>query len=79
MNICFTGRLELGSRDEAWDLARNAGHIPQRRINHLTDVLVAGVQTAWQTKGGSSEKERTAEWCKLKVITEREFLALCAA
>ena len=82
--IAFTGALSLGRR-EAADLAAQAGCDVLDAVNKHTTLLVVGDQDATRLVGHEkSSKHRKAEHLiakgqPLRILTESDFLALCAA
>jgi len=83
-NIVFTGTLSM-PREEAMQIAVNAGAILKTSVSRKTNYLVIGAQdnNIVGEDGLSSKEERAQELnqsgnANIKMITEEEFLALVA-
>ena len=72
MNICFTGGLEGMTRKKATRLARDAGYSVTNHVSGSTDYLVA----AGKSLTGGSEKMTAAKRLGVKVLSERDFMAM---
>lgn len=84
-NIVFTGTLKM-PRDEAMQLAANAGAKLKSTVSKKTDYLVVGLQDISLVGAtGHSSKERAAEEVNqsgkgnIQIISEDQFLALITA
>lgn len=81
-SIVFTGSLSL-SREDAMQMAVNAGATLKTAVSRKTNYLVVGKQDkSLVGEDGKSTKEETADLLNqsgkadIKVITEKEFIAL---
>ena len=78
-NIVFTGDLSL-SRNDAKQLAANAGCVIQDNVNKHTTILVIGIQDKRKLRGNEkSSKQRKAEkWINkgknIRLMTESDFM-----
>ena len=79
--IAITGSLLFYKRQEAFELIRSRGGIPQENVTKETDYLVVGHYRKHTIIGGKSNKRRLAEryirqGCGIKIIKEEQFLPM---
>ena len=77
-HIAITGSLLFYKRQEAFELIRGLGGIPQENVTRETDYLVVGQNTII---GDKSNKRILAEryirqGCGIKIIREDQFLPM---
>lgn len=84
-SIAFSGELNL-LREEAYQIAVDAGAILKSRVSRKVDYLVLGiVNPMYQDESGLSSKERTARQlinsgeANIEIIDESEFLRLASS
>ena len=79
--LVFTGELDV-PRNQAADLAANAGFKVDQGVTKKTTILVVGTQDAWKLEGGEkSTKHLKAEALSdkgrlIRIVQERDFFAL---
>lgn len=71
-SVCFTGKLNTMTRSQASKLAEDNGYEVKDGVNKGLTYLVTN-----DTESGSS-KNKKAKQLGTKIISEKEFLALCA-
>ena len=79
--IAITGSLMFYKRQEAFELIRSRGGIPQENVTKETDYLVVGHYRKNTIIGGKSNKRLLAEryirqGCGIKIIKEEQFLPM---
>lgn len=81
-NICFTGKLDLLTRQEAMQLVKNLGATPQNGVNKQTNFLILG-DTSYSTnvKNGVTGKMKKAldlqqKGQDIEVLSETVFFDL---
>lgn len=79
--IAITGSLLFYKRQEAFELIRSRGGIPQENVTKETDYLVVGHYRKNTIIGGKSNKRLLAEryirqGCGIKIIKEEQFLPM---
>ena len=70
-SVCFTGALETMTRKEASALAEKNGFTVASGVNKTLTYLVTN------TPDSGSSKNRAAQKFGTKIITEKDFLAMC--
>ena len=80
-HIAITGSLLFYKRQEAFELIRSQGGIPQENVTKETDYLVVGHYRKNTIIGGKSNKRLLAEQyirqgCGIKIIKEEQFLQM---
>lgn len=68
-HIVFTGKMEIGSRDDMEQQARELGAIVQSSVNSKTNYLVCGANVG-------ASKMNKAKACGTEVVTEQNYLAM---
>lgn len=77
LSLVFTGRFEIGNRDDVKQLAYLLGAETPDKLTKNTDYLVIGTQVANNIKSdGLSGKEREAKKWGIKIIDELEFFEM---
>lgn len=80
-HIVITGSLLFYKRQEAFELIRSRGGIPQENVTKETDYLVVGYYRKNTIIGGKSNKRLLAEryirqGCSIRIIREDQFLQM---
>ena len=80
-HIAITGSLLFYKRQEAFELIRDLGGIPQENVTKETDYLVVGHYRKNTIIGEKSNKRILAEryirqGCGIKIIREDQFLQM---
>ena len=80
-HIVITGSLLFYKRQEAFELIRSRGGIPQENVTKETDYLVAGYYRKNTIIGGKSNKRLLAEryirqGCGIRIIREDMLLPM---
>jgi DNA polymerase-3 subunit epsilon len=80
-HIAITGSLLFYKRQEAFELIRGIGGIPQENVTKETDYLVVGHYRKNTIINGKSNKRILAErymsqGCGIKIIKEDQFLPM---
>lgn len=80
-HIAITGRLFFYKRQEAFELIRDLGGIPQENVTKETDYLVVGHYRKNTIIGEKSNKRILAEryirqGCSIRIIREDLFLPM---
>ena len=80
-HIAITGSLLFYKRQEAFELIRDLGGIPQENVTKETDYLVVGHYRKNTIIGDKSNKRILAEryirqGCGIKIIREDQFLQM---
>ena len=80
-HIAITGSLLFYKRQEAFELIRGLGGIPQENVTRETDYLVVGHYRKNTIIGDKSNKRILAEryirqGCGIKIIREDQFLQM---
>lgn len=79
-HICITGDFEAGSREQVFDLIRQAGGIIDQNVKKATDFLVVGSlgSQSWKTGkyGGKIQKaiEMMDKGADIQIVEESEFI-----
>ena len=77
LSFVFTGRFEIGNRDDVKQLAYLLGAETPDKLIKNTDYLVVGTQVTTNLKAdGLSSKEREAKKWGVKIIDEEEFFEM---
>lgn len=71
-SVCFTGKLNTMTRSQASKLAEDNGYEVKDGVNKGLTYLVTN------DKNTNSSKGKAARKLGIKIISEKEFLALCA-
>lgn len=83
ISICVTGALSFGNRSQVHNYISNLGFTIHNGLKKDTDYLLDGIQTAHNIDAsGKSKKEKDFEekfskGCKIRLITEDDFMAIC--
>ena len=80
-HIAITGSLLFYKRQEAFELIRSRGGIPQENVTKETDYLVVGHYRKNTIIGDKSNKRTLAEryirqGCGIRIIKEDQFLPM---
>ena len=80
-HIAITGSLLFYKRQEAFELIRGLGGIPQENVTRETDYLVVGHYRKNSITNGKSNKRMLAEryisqGCSIRIIKEDMFLPM---
>lgn len=77
LSLVFTGKFEVGTRDDVKYLAYLLGAETPEKLTKTTDYLVVGTQTVSNLKSdGLSGKERDAKKWGIKILEEDDFFEM---
>lgn len=83
MNVCITGKLEIGKKEIVYEYIRSCGGISQARLTKETDVLILGDYSGCHNlrEDNLSSKHREAlkyikEGQSIEILSEEAFLQL---
>ena len=68
--VCFTGKLEKMTRNQAHESARKLGAVVKTAVSGKVDLLVVAP--------GAGRKVRQAENLGIRMISEQEWFEFCA-